>query len=299
MSILHVKSNTIPDMTGTVTGFNSQGATTTMAATAMVRPSDWNSEHNQYFTLIGNTNNSSVVSGTNVVISGGNNVTLIGSGATIGISAAAGGGAGGTATMWWPYNEGVNVLGAHGQATLHIVPVPTPPTAALGEVEIDRLCIPLYFSNSSNSTGSATLSLWFGLYTRNDSNLSLGHSTSYSTAITFSGTNSASLHHGIRLHTIPWTTTIADGRWYVGIASRSTTGGANATLSQVLVSALNSNFSGNFGQASNATIQWPLGFGVYNSSTTALPSSIPFSRINGTASIVARPPTWFMISGTV
>lgn len=87
MAVSHVYSNTAADFTGTITGFNSQGSTVTIAATNLVRPSDWNSAHNQYFTLSGNTNNSSVVSGTNVVLSGDNNITLIGSGATIGISA--------------------------------------------------------------------------------------------------------------------------------------------------------------------------------------------------------------------
>jgi hypothetical protein len=43
--ILHVKSNTIADFTGTITGFNSTGGTQTIAATNLVRPSDWNSAH--------------------------------------------------------------------------------------------------------------------------------------------------------------------------------------------------------------------------------------------------------------
>jgi len=43
--ITHAKSNTIADMTGTVTLFNSSGGTTTDAATNIVRPSDWNSAH--------------------------------------------------------------------------------------------------------------------------------------------------------------------------------------------------------------------------------------------------------------
>lgn len=293
MSIIHAYSNTAGDFTGTITGFNSQASTTTIAATDLVRPVDWNSGHNQYFTLIGNTNNASTVSGTNIVLSGGGNITLVGSNSVIGISAA-----GGTATMWWPYNEGVNVAGQHGQATLHIAPVPTPPTAALGEVEIDRVAFPINYSNASNSTGSVTLSLWMGLYTRTGTNLEIVYSTSHSIGITFSGTNSASLHHGVRLVTVPWTTTIGDGRYYVGIISRTTSGGANASISQFLVSQMNSNYSGIFGAASNATAQWPLGYGYYNSSTTALPATIAFSRINGTASAAARPPSWFMVSGT-
>jgi len=45
LTVSHVKSNTIPDFTGTVTVNNSSGGTQTMAATDLVRPSDWNSAH--------------------------------------------------------------------------------------------------------------------------------------------------------------------------------------------------------------------------------------------------------------
>jgi len=90
MAVSHAFSNAVADFTGTVTGFNSQGSTITLAASNMVKPSDWNSAHNQYITLAGNTNNASTVSGSNIVWSGGNNVTLIGDGASIGISAGDG-----------------------------------------------------------------------------------------------------------------------------------------------------------------------------------------------------------------
>ena len=59
-AVQHVYSNTVAD--GGDTG--------------VVRPSDWNSYHNQYMTIAGNTAGQSTVSGTNIVFSGGNNVTL-------------------------------------------------------------------------------------------------------------------------------------------------------------------------------------------------------------------------------
>ena len=45
ITVTHAKSNTIADWSGTVTVGNSTGGTTTMAASDMVRPSDWNSAH--------------------------------------------------------------------------------------------------------------------------------------------------------------------------------------------------------------------------------------------------------------
>ena len=76
MSIIHIKSNTIPDFTGTVTVFNSLGNTVTANATDLVRPSDWNSNHNIVFNVSGNTAGSSQVSGQDVILVGGNNITL-------------------------------------------------------------------------------------------------------------------------------------------------------------------------------------------------------------------------------
>lgn len=55
MSILHLKSNTIADATGTLTVFNTAGSTETAAATNLVRPSDWNSAHAIAWNLGGNT----------------------------------------------------------------------------------------------------------------------------------------------------------------------------------------------------------------------------------------------------
>lgn len=85
MSLYHVKSNTVADMTGTITGYNSAGSTTTLAATNLVRPSDWNSVHNVIQNLSGNTLGTSQVSGTDIVWAGGNGITLSASGSTISI----------------------------------------------------------------------------------------------------------------------------------------------------------------------------------------------------------------------
>lgn len=75
-AISHIKSNTVADFTGTVTVLNSQGSTVTANATDLVRPSDWNSAHNFFQTISGNTAGSSTASGTNIVFQGGNNITL-------------------------------------------------------------------------------------------------------------------------------------------------------------------------------------------------------------------------------
>lgn len=68
MPVGHVKSNVVPDFTGTVTGYNSQGSTTTYAATDLVRPSDWNSVHSFNQSLSGQVlGGATTASGTDLV----------------------------------------------------------------------------------------------------------------------------------------------------------------------------------------------------------------------------------------
>lgn len=78
MAVSHVFSNAIADAAGTITVWN--GATTSsVAASDIVKPSAWNSAHNQFLTITGNTSNSSVLSGTNIVFEAGDLVTIHGS----------------------------------------------------------------------------------------------------------------------------------------------------------------------------------------------------------------------------
>ena len=320
MPLYHVYSQTVADGT----------------ATSVVRPSDWNSAHNQQITLSGNTAGQSTISGTNIVFQGGNNVTLSANtaagAATIVVSGAnAGGGpniaAGGStitsgtvvfsngngvsfglngSTMtasiianntydgWPPYADLPMVAGQQGQGTLYIEPEHCPFYFQ------DRVGVPVAYSNATNSTGSVTLSYWMGFYTQNVSTLSLASSTSFSTAFTFSGTvASYSLYSGMRLLTFPWSLTVNEQELYIGHLSRSTTAGANASISQMLVSQVNSNFVGFFGASHNTTQQFTQGQGVYSATTSGLPNSIAFSQIRGSDSIALRAPAVMFINGTV
>ena len=84
MAVSHVKSNTIGNFTGTVTVMNSAGSTVTANATDLVRPTDWNSVHNQFLTVTGNnTFSNTTASGTNLVYSGAGNFSIGGSSDTV------------------------------------------------------------------------------------------------------------------------------------------------------------------------------------------------------------------------
>lgn len=296
MPISHVKSDTIGDMTGTVTVMNSVGSTATVAATDLIRPSDWNSAHNQYLTISGNTAGQSTISGTNIVLQGGNNVTLsatTAAGAATVIISAAAGGAAATRSGYNPYADLLFGASQMGQATLYIKPDEWP------NFQCDRVGIPINVLNASNLSGSQTASFWIGVYTDNAGTLSLKVSTSTSIAMTQAGTvGSYSLFSGMRLVTIPFTTTFTDGVYWLAQVSRTTSGGANASVSHFLVSQIATNFLGHFGSAHNTTMQFTKGRGVYTATTSGLPASIGFSQIRGSDAIGFRAPVMGFYSGT-
>ena len=214
-------------------------------------------------------------------------------GSTVTASVNAGGG-GVTYSYFNPQDAHLQVTGQQGQGTLHIQPAKFP------NVQFDRWVIPIVNTNSSNSSGSHTLSFWVGIYSNNAGTLSLQASTSSTTAVTHSGTaGSYSLYSGIRLFTVPHTTTINEGQYWIGMLSRTTSGGANGSYSQILASQQNSSFFGHFGSSVVSTMQYTRGLGVYTATTSGMPSAISFNQISGASnSLVLRQPIIYMVSGT-
>lgn len=199
-----------------------------------------------------------------------------------------------THSCYLPHQNRLFVVGQQGQGTLHLWPYSFP------DLSINRVGLVVHNTNSSNSSGSHTLSFWFGLYTRSNSSLSLLASASNTTAITHSGTaGSYSLFSGNRLFTLGLSTLLPASDYWVGIISRTTSAGTNGTYSQVLVSAMASNFLGHFGSSHNTTYQSGLGAGVYTATTSAFPASIAFSQIRGSDSLAMRSPVWMLQNGTV
>jgi hypothetical protein len=117
MTIQHVFTNAIPD------GTNTQ----------IVRPSDWNSAHVLASTIAGNTAGQSTVSGTNIVLAGGANITLSANGSTVSI---VGGVGGGLATHDSQYHSG-NIIPAAVQDFGHFAY--SLGTAAVPAASADRL----------------------------------------------------------------------------------------------------------------------------------------------------------------
>lgn len=290
----HVKSLTIGDMTGTVTVNNSAGGTATVAATDLVRPADWNSAHEQVVYISGNTaGQSSYGPATNVVFGFSNDMT--GS-----LSTAASG-----ATVWFqesgarwnefrPYDEAARQAIQYGQSTMHVWPVNIP------DVAFSYIGIPLIYSNASNSSNSHTISLTFALYTRNSQSFGTIHSTSYTTAMSASGsvgTNGAAFQ-GNRELRLAWTSTITAGRYYQAFLSKTASNAGGCSISNVVASNWASAYSGPFGVASNATQQWFEAAGIYSAQTAGIPATFNASDLVGSTSSQQRPQVWRLMAVT-
>jgi hypothetical protein len=288
MAVSHIKSDTIADFTGTITGFNSQGSTVTIAATDLVRPVDWNSAHNQFYTLTGNTTGNSTASGTNVLFAGSGGISIGGSTGTIVFS----GPTEATLTGYDPFQRQELVAFAGGNATLWCQPIDLP-----GRLHFNRFCLAVTHSNATNSSGSLTMSVHAAFYTRNNSSWSSLHSTSFTTGYTASGTVGAySSHGGIRFLAVPWTTTVTAGNYMFGYVSRTTTGGANMTWGNLCISQIASTWSGFFGSGSGATAYSQLGEGVYSATVSTLPNPINITQVNANSSAFHRAPKFMFMS---
>ena len=230
--------------------------------------------------------NLSVPQTSSLVATNGINISTAGNTITIDGGAA-------VLSYYNPQDAYLQVTGQQGQGTLHVQPTPAP------SVSFDRAVFPIVFSGSAGVTASVSLSMWLGIYTRSNASLSMLMSFSTSGNLVHSGTANSSQNVGMKLFTMGAASSLSQGQYYMGILSRTTTAGGNATVSQMLASQQNSNLSGFWGQANIATIQYTRGLGVYTASTSALPASINLSQLNGTASLVLRQPLFYLVNGTI
>ena len=227
-----------------------------------------------------------------LVLSNANGVSFGLDGSTL--TATAGGGGGFTYNYFNPQDAYIQANGTLGSNTLYIQPMQCP------NVQFDRVAIPIYISHASNSSFAATLSYYWGAYTRNASTLSLltDVSVAFGSQLSFSSTNS-SLYHGIRLWTAGITNTLTEGQYYIGFMSRITTAGNAQSISNMLASQQASSFSGIFGAAFNTTNQYTRGLGKYTATTSDLPTAIPFTDIQGGGSSqYLRQPLFYVVSQT-
>jgi len=244
MAVSHVKSNTVANWTGTVTVGNSTGGTQTINATDLVRPADWNSVHNQFYTLSGNTTNASTASGTNVVFAASGNVTLSGAGDTIVISGPANNYVSFFQNV--PYFQGTGTMTVGGASANMVFPFFLPEDGSFSYL---RLPVSMSLATTTFTTGAAgygssvaqSNTLWFNIYTRGTGANSqsarwyTSASTTWAFQISYSGTSSThSVSHNI---TFP-----AEGG--VSSSTQLSTTQASASINEGSAAGMSSNFQG-------------------------------------------------------
>lgn len=197
-------------------------------------------------------------------------------------------------SLYDPHYAKVRVTGQAGQQAVWVQPW-TVDRAYVHDVAV----IPVNYTQATNSTLTVTASFHLGLYTRNASTLSLLSSGSGSISINGSGTASSNQNSGNRNITFGWTNTVPAGQYWLGFLSRTSTAGANATLSNLMISQQNSPYSGLMGVASANSVQNILGMGSFGTTTTALPDSFGFTAIRAGGSVMQRPPTVYFLSQLV
>lgn len=233
------------------------------------------------------TGNTTVNTGNRFVMVGTGNVTLsqdTGAGSsTVTIS---GGGQLSLSMPWHPQQFAVNNVG---QNSVYVEPwqmgEPLSASAFWGMVSVS-------VSSSSNSSHGGSVTYDVGLYTRNASTLSLATSGRASLAWTNTSSNSMNNLSGNRQLTGTFANLNATpGNYWIAI--RSSTASANAnwyTMSQICGTRNGSGVIGVFGAASNATAQLLPGWGILSVTSSALPASMAFSDINGTANSIGSNP---------
>lgn len=229
----------------------------------------------------GNTSGTTGLVSNQLVLAGGNNITLSqsvnGQSATITIS------------QQLPYqrayvpfaqNATQGVQWGNGLAKMQPFYAGDPVTAS----QVNQY-VTLSVSSSSNSSFAGVMSFSVGIYSLNVSTWSLASSGSQSYQFSNTSSNSLSVITGVRRFTVPINVNMTPGYWGVAIWSLTSTTNANwFTASNIGVNGQASAFQGLFGVASNASLQFVPGAGYLNQSasfTTAMPATVHSSNIAG------------------
>jgi hypothetical protein len=316
-AISHVKSNTVADWgAGAVTVFNSVGSTTTVNATDLVRPVDWNSVHNQTWTISSNTSgDASTHSGTNLVFGGQGAMTL-------NMSTAAG-----AATLWIsapndaPMSEYEPIQGTAvlTNSTLGHLSIYMVPFYVDDEVYVSRVNFFASVATSmanANNTGSGGITLSAALYSRHPSSadritrlwsmsyplkatknsntqlemtnpIGIAASDAVSTSLVGITDGNASTYMrdlvaGYRVWAMPMNSTLAPGRYWMAVGNsltnQDTNCGINASIGQQTIATANNIAYQRVGTSSSAS-NLSYNVGMYNGGGTysAVSAAFPAS----------------------
>jgi hypothetical protein len=281
MSIQHFYSQTVADGT----------------ATSVVRPSDWNSSHQIVYNLSGNTVGSSQITGNDVILVGGNNVTLSADTANskLVFSAAAGGGGGAAPDRFFKeIIQGERLTSIVGMSATNVTnrPLFLPFFMEGTGLVVNTARFLMSMGASSNRSLGGTF--YCGLYSLNNSTqMTLLASDSFSVSST--ATASSASWNGVNW--IDFTgmsgfTATSEGRYMMALMVKPVS--ANVTWmpvslygadnmpvqSRIMVGAAGAATM----QALTSTVQFVPFWGAYTATTSDLPNSVGISQIGGASS---------------
>jgi hypothetical protein len=259
---------------------------------------------NNWFNLAGNTLSNSTASGSTIQLVGGNNITLAatngsqihiigaaggagGAGTqfsgtnvsgtvdTNGISlsvAAPGGGAGVTQSRYYPFHgNGPFTTVAQSNATIFLHHTIPPVNASFSKAES---YISIGVGTTTSGTRRCDMTVMMGIYTYNNSTLSLYASGSQTYQVSATS-NATSSHAGIRVLSVPISGMFSAGVPYVIAHMVRTSNLTSVTLGPIFATGITAAGAMDFGVTTNASIQqWFPGQGCYATSSGSMPQSI-------------------------
>lgn len=208
-------------------------------------------------------------------LSGAGAVNISSAGSGITVSAPPNG----TLSNWEPLplqNAGLTT-GSLGNASLHFFNLQ--PQAYVTATQLLQLAS-MAFNTAPGSSHAGTVSLMAGIFTASGSTLNLVAQSSGSASYAWANTSDSSVGalSGIRGLTLPMNVNMSPGNYWLGVWSSSASAGSAYSLMN-MVSPATGAYSGQFGQAVNATKGVLGGVGYYSNSTAGLPASMPMSAI--------------------
>ena len=245
---------------------------------------------------VGNTAGSTGVTGSQIVLVGTGDITLSGStdsnGATITIDPGI--------KQWdrfMPHHALASSNAAQVNGTMFLHPFKVGQGERVTATRVD-MWASVSISTTNANTLSGSLSLSYGIYTKNGSSLSLASSGSQSFSFSNSS-NVTSLYVGVRQFTVPVNINMGPGEYWGAFWWRTSAGSGTLSLSQYFAGSGSSNaVSGPFGSASNASYSIYPGWGIYSASfSSAMPSAFDFSQVNQGAGAL-RLPLLVMVNAT-
>jgi hypothetical protein len=147
------------------------------------------------------------------------------------------------------------------------------------------------FSNYASQTG--TMDFTLGIYTRNGQTLSRMSSGTAQYRWSLSSAN-RERYEGVKMIKIAITNMSFDYRdYWFGLSMTSNTSGNNYSYSGIFAEVMSGDMNGELGAVTNSSWQRVLGWGQYRSAG-ALPASIVFSQLAGTAATALRAPLMYL-----